>query len=99
MAYAIASFRKLYYDCDVPRPVWTVDPAYVSTAIIVFIIQTLFFALRIAARFMKMGTWGLDDTTCVIAYVRHPFKKGERPSKLTRFIDIVDRTTCRLCTW
>lgn len=75
MAYGIASFRKLNYDCDVPRPVWTVDPAYISTAIIVFAIQTLFFALRIAARFMKMGTWGLDDTTCCVAYVRGSFWK------------------------
>lgn len=65
----VASFRKLNYDCDVPQPVWTIDPAYIPAAIIVFVIQTFFFGLRITARFLKLGSWGLDDTTCVAAYV------------------------------
>ncbi|KAF3760771.1 hypothetical protein M406DRAFT_334388 [Cryphonectria parasitica EP155] len=51
-----------------PQPVWSVDPDFWTAAIIVFIIQTAFFSLRITARMIGLGKWGWDDWTCIVAY-------------------------------
>lgn len=34
-----------------------------------FVVQTLFFVLRITARVLGSGTWGWDDHICIAAYV------------------------------
>ncbi|KAI3395049.1 hypothetical protein diail_1872, partial [Diaporthe ilicicola] len=64
-----ASWRHLYNECDLPRPISTVDPEYTLTAIILFVVQTLVFIPRIATRLMGLGKWYKDDTTCIAAYV------------------------------
>lgn len=66
------SVRVLYNDCNLPRPVWAVDPEYIATAAITFVVQTVTYALRVAARIMKLGTWGWDDHACAFAYVGIP---------------------------
>lgn len=65
----VVNWRELYYKCDLPRPVSTVDPEYTLTAIILFVIQTLVFIPRIASRLFGLGRWSKDDTSCVVAYV------------------------------
>lgn len=95
---SVASFRKLNYDCDVAQPVWTIDPAYVAAAIIVFVIQTFFFGLRITARLLKLGTWGLDDTTCVAAYVSC-IQRCHAGLVLMKFAGHIGHPACVMCTW
>lgn len=68
--FKLASIRILYEDCDVPRPIWTRDPDFTTTAIVAFVVQTGFYSLRIAAKFLRLGTWGWDDGSCAVAYVR-----------------------------
>lgn len=63
------STRVLYYDCDLPKPIWAVDPEYTTTAVIAFVIQTLFYAMRLATKLLRLGTWGWDDGACAVAYV------------------------------
>ncbi|KAJ4387524.1 hypothetical protein N0V93_008118 [Gnomoniopsis smithogilvyi] len=66
--YFVAT-RLLYNECDLPRPVWTIDPDYTTTAIVAFVFQTLFFALRVSTKLLRLGTWGWDDGACAVAYV------------------------------
>ncbi|KAH8768241.1 hypothetical protein F5883DRAFT_554237 [Diaporthe sp. PMI_573] len=63
------NWRQLYYKCELPRPISTVDPEYKVTAVILFVVQTLFFIPRITTRLFGLGQWYKDDATCVAAYV------------------------------
>lgn len=45
------------------------DPEYTTTALIAFVVQTLFYALRLSTKFLRLGTWGWDDGACAVAYV------------------------------
>lgn len=65
----VVNWRELYYKCDLPRPISTVDPEYTLTATILFVIQSLVFIPRIASRLFGLGQWSKDDTSCVVAYV------------------------------
>lgn len=65
----VVNWRQLYYKCDLPQPVSTVDPEYTLVAIILFVVQTLVFIPRIATRLFGLGQWYKDDTSCVAAYV------------------------------
>lgn len=69
-----ASLRLLDYDCDVPQRIDTVDPDYLGTAIATFLVQSLFFVLRIMSRWMGVGKWGWDDHICILAYVSSSLK-------------------------
>lgn len=46
-----------------------VDPDYLGTGVGTFLVQTLFFGLRIVSRCMGVGKWGWDDHVCILAYV------------------------------
>lgn len=59
----------LYNDCNAPRPPWTIDPEYITTAVITFVIQTIAYGMRVTSRIMRLGTWGWDDHACAFAYV------------------------------
>lgn len=65
----VVNWRELYYKCDLPRPISTVDPEYTLTATILFVIQSLVFIPRIATRLFGLGRWSKDDTSCIVAYV------------------------------
>ena len=67
---SVVNWRELYYKCELPRPISTVDPEYKVTAVILFVVQTLFFIPRITTRLFGLGQWYKDDATCVAAYVR-----------------------------
>lgn len=69
----VVNWRQLYYKCDLPQPVSTVDPEYTLVAIILFVVQTLVFIPRIATRLFGLGQWYKDDTSCVAAYVSFTF--------------------------
>lgn len=64
-----ASRRLLFDECGLERPIDTYDPDWYTTSIIVIVMENLMFVTRLAARFSGLGTWGWDDTSCVIAYV------------------------------
>lgn len=61
--------RLLDEDCGLPRRIDTVDPDYLGTGVGTFLVQTLFFGLRIVSRCMGVGKWGWDDHVCILAYV------------------------------
>ncbi|KAL2289818.1 hypothetical protein FJTKL_01129 [Diaporthe vaccinii] len=63
------NWRELYYKCDLPRPVSTVDPEYTLTAIVLFVVQTLVFMPRIVTLSFGLGQWYKDDISCVVAYI------------------------------
>lgn len=68
----VVNWRELYYKCDLPRPILTVDPEYTLTAIVLFVIQTLVFMPRIVTLSFGLGQWYKDDISCVVAYVSFP---------------------------
>lgn len=61
--------RLLDRDCNVPRQLYSIDPDYLGTGIATFVVQTIFFVLRLSARVLGVGRWGWDDHICIVAYV------------------------------
>lgn len=105
----VVNWRELYYKCDLPRPISTVDPEYTLTAIVLFVVQTLVFMPRIVTLSFGLGQWYKDDTSCVVAYVSFPLilvvvtpglkSCYEDDSMLTNLKDTSHRTIRSLCSW
>jgi len=51
-----------------------VDNTYKATILsLIFVpIQSLFYLARVLAKLMNLTSWGHDDTTITVAYVRAP---------------------------
>lgn len=56
--------------CGLPEP--NQDATLLALYVVLFGFQTVFFVLRMLNRAVRMAPWGLDDTTIVIPFVRHP---------------------------
>lgn len=71
--------RVLYDDCGIARPVWSVDPDYITAAVVTFVIQTAAYSMRVLSRIMGLGSWGWDDHACAFAYVSNDYEGETNP--------------------